>query len=398
MLEDALQKCAVIGAGGKMGSGIALLLLQAGAKVICLDSREEALSGLRSYLKTQLEKRELGENLANASFTTNLNDLADCTLLFEAIVEDAEVKVALFKKLKSLGVKYFFSNTSSIPIHYLNREAALENKIIGYHFYNPPVVQKLLEVITTEATEPSLKTIAVELAVKLGKTVVPSHDVAGFIGNGHFVRDVLHACSEVEELNLPEPEAIWALNRVTQEWLIRPMGIFQLLDYVGIDVAQKIFRVMSKHIEGESFHSTLIDRMLESGIRGGQLPDGSQRNGFFKYEKGKPTEVYDLKSEKYSLVDVDLGTPPNSCERWKDLLKDPKREQKLAHYFSELEAAEGVGSALARKYHRRSKEIGETLVNSGVCETAEAVNQVLTLGFFHLYGPINDLLESRVSS
>ena len=132
-------------------------------------------------------------------------------------------------------------------------------------------------------------------AKNLRKTVVRSRDRAGFIGNGHFMRDLLHAIGEVERLaaKMPFAEAIYTVNRVSQDFLVRPMGIFQLIDYVGLDVCQCILGVMDARLPGQGLHSPLIDRLLAAGVKGGQHHDGSQKDGFLRYEQGKPIGVYD---------------------------------------------------------------------------------------------------------
>lgn len=392
MRQVELGRCAVLGAGGKMGSGIALLLLEAGATVVCYDTRSEALDGLQSYLRVQLEKRECSENLANAIFTTDLTPLDQVDNVFEAIVEEIPVKVKLFRTIKERANPLFFTNTSSIPIGELDREADLNGRIIGFHFYNPPAVQKLLELIPSENTPPALIERAHEIAALLKKRMVLSNDVAGFIGNGHFMRDLMYACDKAGE----EGEQVVTVNRITQELLLRPMGIFQLADYVGIDVCQKILRVMDRFIDDETLHAPLIDRMVETGVLGGQNSDGSQKSGFFQYEKGKPIAAYDLESGSYHAIEKVEIELPEGHEPWKVLLKDRDRANKLATYFSNLHAMESEHAGLAIDYLRHSAQIGKHLVDSGVAAEAGAVNQVLTLGFYHLYGPLNEYVETGV--
>ena len=159
------------------------------------------------------------------------------------------------------------------------RRSGLGGRIIGFHFYNPPAVQKLVEVIRAETTLPELAEFAAQYAKKLRKTVVPSNDVAGFIGNGHFMRDALHGIAEVERL-APEfgfADAVYMVNKVSQDFLIRPMGIFQLVDYVGLDVCQCILRVMNERLPGQGLHSPLVDRLIELGVSAGSSPTAPRR-------------------------------------------------------------------------------------------------------------------------
>jgi 3-hydroxyacyl-CoA dehydrogenase len=445
-LDQRLRNVAVVGAAGKMGSGIALLLAQEMARVSLLpehrgerfrlhliDVNPEALDGLRAYLRAQgtkaaeksavmlrelyADRPDLVENfdiiaehtnrmLDQVYLHTDLSAAAGAHLVFEAIVEDFDVKVSVFGKLKELcsPETFFFTNTSSIPIGLLDRTVGLDGRLIGYHFYNPPAVQKLVEVIVSDVGREDLTELAYELGKRLRKRLIPSNDVAGFIGNGHFMRDGLHAMAEVDRLMAEQGfsriEAIHAMNRVSQEYLVRPMGIFQLMDYVGIEVFQLILKVMTRHIPGEELGHPLIDEMVSRGVLGGQRSDGSQKDGFLQYVKGRPAAVYDLQRGEYvpygdwsAAVEERLGPLPEGHRPWRALVRDPGKAAKLEAYFRALKGCEALGCELARRYHRRSREIGEYLVTSGVARCADDVNGVLTNGFFHLYGPINNYLD-----
>ncbi len=441
-LVERYQNVGVIGAAGKMGSGIALLLCQQMAlrklgpdgkdrrfKLTLMDVNDAGLDGLRAYLSAQLvklaekqtvslrgvyaDRADLVENaeiiqafvndaLGVIRMTTDLGALEDCHMIFEAIAENIDLKTSVYGKLKEMcgPETFFFTNTSSIPIGLLDKEVGLGGRIIGYHFYNPPAVQKLLELITSSETRPDLIEMSKQIAKDLRKKVIPANDIAGFIGNGHFMRDGLHGIAETEGLagEYGFPEAVYMVNRVSQDWLIRPMGIFQLIDYVGIDVFQCILGVMNRFIEGEDLHSDLVDSLIAKGVRGGQNPDGSQKDGFFHYEKGRPAAVYNLETGEYVALDASwttkpdsvLGSTPEGHAPWRALLMDAGKEKKLAAYFGNLKKDEQRGAQLARAYVKRSKEIGELLVSSGVAASADDVNGVLMNGFFHLYGPVND--------
>ena len=334
-------------------------------------------------------------------FSTSIETAKDANLVFEAIVESQDIKVEVFKKLKDICSKdtFFFTNTSSIPIHVIDEEAGLEGRIIGYHFYNPPVVQKLVEVITGKNTRQDLKDIAFELGKRLRKKLVPANDIAGFIGNGHFIRDGLFALQEVEKMKdiYSLPGSVYIMNRISQDFLVRPMGIFQLIDYVGIDVFQCILNVMREHLKDESLKSDLIDLFVEKNVLGGQRSDGSQKDGFFKYEKNKPIAVFDPGKGEYvdfqgwkEKLDNTIGNPPEGFIPWKVLLRDPKKDEKLSNYFQSLKQDTQKGSDIAKTYLKHTKTIAESLVAQGVADSADDVNAVLMNGFYWLYGPINN--------
>jgi 3-hydroxyacyl-CoA dehydrogenase len=447
-LDSRLTHVAVIGAAGKMGSGITLLMAQEMARLSLLpenkgklfrleaiDLDPEALRGLQDYIHAQavkaaeknavslraayadrkdlVENSEIIEDFVRRTESmvwpsTDLLAAKGARIVFEAIVEKVPVKVDVLKKLRETcdPEAFFFTNTSSVPIGLLDKEVGLGGRIMGVHFYNPPPVQKLVETIRTEATRDDVAQAVVELGKRLRKTLIPSADVAGFIGNGHFIRDGHHAIAEAEKLAEKHgwPSAVWMINRVSQDWLLRPMGIFQLIDYVGVDVFQFIERVMDHYLD-EKLTNATVDRMMELKAAGGQRPDGSQKPGFLEYERGKITGVYDPAKRAYvpldpqgwtGAADKALGDLPQPFRPWKALLSAPDKDAALALHFKALAEMKTLGAELARAYHRRSMEIGKGLVARGVAAGPEDVNGVLTSGFYHLYGPINDYLDVRV--
>lgn len=442
-LDDHLENVAIIGAAGKMGSGIALLLAQEmtmlklqpenknkNYELHLIDINPIALQGLLRYLKTQATKlaeksivqlrqqyearKDLIENsefiqqfvddlFVNLRVGTELNNARNARFIFEAALENEDLKVSLLKQLKNICASdtYFFTNTSSIPISLLNEKAELGGRIIGYHFYNPPAVQKLVELITPEGVSPDLYQLSLELGKRLRKKLIPSNDIAGFIGNGHFMRDGLHALAEVERLkkDFSTQQAIYIMNRISQDFLIRPMGIFQLVDYVGIDVFQCILNTMDPYFPQEKLKSDLVNLMVSRKILAGQNLDGSQRDGFLKYDKSKPIAVYDPERQKYGALeegnwkteaDRKIGDPPDGFSPWKVLLGDSQKEEKLEIYFKNLKRDSTLGAQLAISYLKRSKAIAGQIVSSGVANSAKDVNGVLLNGFYHLYGPINN--------
>lgn len=441
---ERLEKVAVLGAAGKMGSGIVLLTAMEMADLsldpgnrsrdfalYAVDISEPGLAGLQRYLRDQVrraaEKKAVGlravyadranlvENeeiigryvedvLAVVRPTTRLEAAYGACLVFEATNENPDLKVKLLGQIRAQNQKdaWFLTNTSSIPIHEIDGKAGLGGRLIGFHFYNPPAVQKLVEVIRAQSTLPELADFAAQYAKKLRKTVVPSNDVAGFIGNGHFMRDALHGISEVERL-APEfgfVDAVYMVNKVSQDFLIRPMGIFQLVDYVGLDICQCILKVMNDRSVGTDLENPLLDRLIAAGVRGGQFADGSQKDGFLKYEKGRPAGIYDPEAKAYvpfaevgPRCDERLGPLPASGQPWKSVIQSADRPGYLQGYFRDLRAMTTMGADLAERYGRKAKEIGLGLVRDGVAEKDEDVNTVMLTGFYHAYGPINDYFD-----
>ncbi len=442
--NERLENVAVLGAAGKMGSGILLLTavhmadlsLQNKDKTYVLyaiDVSDRALTGLMEYLRVQVRKlaekktvwlrqmyagrEDLIENfdiideyimdvLKIVRPVTAIEAAYNSNIVFEAVNENRALKVKLFTQIKQHATKdvWFFTNTSSVPIHLIDEEALLGGKVIGFHFYNPPAVQRLVELIKTDNTQQEVVDFAYEYAKNLKKIVVPSNDFAGFIGNGHFMRDGLHGISEAEKLakenNIPLHQAIYMINKITQEYLIRPMGIFQLMDYVGIDVMQFILNVMNPFVNDEDLHSDLLDKMMEQGVKGGQFSSGAQKDGFLKYEKGKPVAVWDTDKKEYvsfdsfkTEADAMLGAIPETVVPWKATLKMKNKEDVFSTFYTDLKASDTLGATIAVRYGKRSKAIGEKLVSDNVAHNADDVNTVMLTGFFHAYGPINNYFE-----
>ena len=439
--NERLQNVTVLGAAGKMGSGILLLTAVEMADLSlkpenksktfvlnAMDVSPEGLAGLMNYLRAQVlklaekktvllrkvyaDRKDLIENreiidqyifdvLNIVRPVTKLEAAYDSNLIFEAVSENKDLKVKLLSQIdqNNKNNPWFFTNTSSVPINIIDREANLEGRILGFHFYNPPAVQKLVELINTDDTDKEMIEFSLEFAKKLRKIIVPSNDYAGFIGNGHFMRDTLHGISEVENLTkeMSFAEALYSVNKITQDFLVRPMGIFQLVDYVGIDVVQFIMNVMNPFLDDENLHSPLLDKMIEIGVKGGQNSNGSQKNGFLKYEKGKVVAIFDPEKKDYVEInsfkekcDAVIGDIPDAKVSWKSIIRNRKKDEVLKDYFNTLKTMDTKGAKLAVKYGDRSKEIGKKLVADNVAHNEDDVNTVMLTGFFHAYGPVNE--------
>ena len=442
--EERLQNVTVLGAAGKMGSGILLLTAVEMADISlkpenqtktyvlnAMDVSHEELAGLLKYLKVQVlkiaekktvllrkiyaDRTDLIENkdiidqyvfdvINIVRPVTKLEATYDSNLIFEAVSENKDLKVKLLSQIDSNNPNdpWYFTNTSSVPINVVEKEAGLEGRILGFHFYNPPAIQKLVELIVTDKTKKEVVEFAKTYAKNLRKIIVPSNDFAGFIGNGHFMRDALHAITEAEALakDMPFVEAVYMVNKVAQEFLVRPMGIFQLIDYVGIDVVQFIMKVMNPFVKDEELHSSLLDKMIELDVKGGQKSDGSQKDGFMKYEKGQPIAIFDPDKKEYIPIsefkdkcDKKLGPIPDSKISWKSIIRRPDKEVLLKDFFKTLKTKQTLGAELAVKYGKRSNEIGKKLVADNVANNENDVNTVMLTGFFHAYGPVNTFFD-----
>ena len=442
-LDDALKNVSVIGAAGKMGSGISLLLLQemarceaektgrVGGGTYCLtliDANEHARMGLRQYLRSQLLKyaekninslrqffaktpnlvsneeiiRAFVEGgLDNVRFETEIDKAKESFLVFEAVLEDISAKTDLFNTLKTVKwqEQYYFTNTSSIPISFLDNSCQLDHRIIGFHFYNPPAIQKIIEFVSLPNTDPDMHQLALELAKRLDKKVIKAHDIAGFIGNGCLMREIVYACQQVKKLSIehkiPTAKAIYFINRMTQDYLLRPMGIFQLIDYIGIDVCHNIAMIMSTYLPDPNILADLVEAMENANVHGGQFADGQQKNGFFQYERHGLVGIYLLEERRYVRLNETrwekdwmafFEALPDRDLSWKSLQQDPLKKDKIKKHLQWLHTSKSKDARLANDYLMRVKSIAKHLVKDGIADNLTDVDNVLQFGFLHPYG------------
>ena len=394
-----------------MGRGIALLLARLMAEdggeerhLHLIDSNSEGLDNLRRYLERFGESTGHGPLLSSIHITTNLSALADSHLVFEAVPEVEAIKVETLKQARQLApsAAMFFTNTSSIPICTLEEQSGLHGRLVGFHFYNPPPVQELLELIQSDSSPPAFLELARELGRRLGKRVVEARDVAAFIGNGHFVREALYALQLAKEMRdggASWPRAIYSVNRATEQGLVRPMGIFQVVDYAGIDIVEAIAGVMADNMEDEEFDSALLKLLLERRIRGGQDPKGGQHSGFFGYAGRQIESVYDLERDEYASVTAVVSqiggvmSLARAGESWGALRTGSGARSTLEEHFHWLAALKSAGAQLAQSFARASARIARKLVDEGVAACDEDVNTVVTCGFAHLYGPLESCVH-----
>jgi 3-hydroxyacyl-CoA dehydrogenase len=424
----------VLGASGKMGRGIVLLLskniilhnLQNSKKqkIVALDLSMMGLKEMITYVELQSTKfAEKNIELIRKLFSRNtdlihdsdfiqlyvkeikalilITDKIEATynseLVFEAVAENIDTKTNLFKTIdkNSNQVPYFFTNTSSIPISSIESRAKLEGRIIGLHFYNPPPVQKLLEIIRSDKTKENLFTLSVDIAQLLNKTIIYAPDFAGFIGNGQFLREVSFASNLAQELSKDYnlSRAIFLINELTRKVLLRPMGIFEVIDYVGIDVCHSILSVMQEAFPNEKFNECFLKNFIKAGKVGGQDTNGYTKNGVFKYESGEISGVFDS-PEYQSIKPLDLREL--STHNWKDLKSDGSLQKTLKEHFNNLHLSKNPLSEIAVKYGRECNKIGKYLVDQRIAFSENDVNQIMILGFHHLYGPINSFFDASL--
>src|SRR5262249_53302155 len=209
--------------------------------------------------------------------TTRLEDLADCDILVEAIVEDLAVKKETYRELDRLckPETIFCSNTSSLTITEMSAATERPDRFAGLHFFNPVPVMKLVEVVRTIATSDATADAVYAFAQSLGKEPVRTHDNSGFIVNRLLVPYLLDAVRALEE-GVGTKEDI---DKGMELGCSHPMGPLKLLDFVGLDTTYAIAEIMFQEYREKRFAPPpLLKRMVLAGRYGRK-----SGRGFYEY-------------------------------------------------------------------------------------------------------------------
>ncbi len=270
----AIKKVGVLGCG-LMGSGIAQVIATAGYQVTSLEAEQRFLdkgfAGIEKSLAKFAEKGKLKEApevvRGRLKGTLKKEDLADCDLVIEAIIENVEEKKKMYAALDPIVKKdaIFASNTSSISITELMAATRRQERFVGMHFFNPVPLMALVEVVRTITTDPAVYEQAFAFAQSLGKTPVRTSDKTGFIVNRLLVPYLLDAIRAYEE----GVGSITDIDLAMKLGCGYPMGPFTLLDFVGLDTTYYITHVMYDEFKEKRFASPpLLTRMIMAGWYG----------------------------------------------------------------------------------------------------------------------------------
>jgi len=284
-----IKKVGVLGCG-LMGSGIAQVAATAGFDVVVLEQEqkfldkgfaaiEKSLSRLveRGVEKGGITAEQKKAAQARLKGTTNPQDLANCDIIVEAIIENVPEKRKTYAQLDSIVKKdcIFATNTSSICVAELMTATKRPERFVGLHFFNPVPMMKLVEVAKTIATAPEVFETAVEFGGKLGKVPVRTVDKPGFIVNRLLVPYLLDAIRAYEE-------GVGSITDIDESMKLGcgyPMGPFTLLDFVGLDTTYYITHVMYDEFKERRFAAPpLLKRLVLAGWYGRK-----SGKGFYDY-------------------------------------------------------------------------------------------------------------------
>jgi len=284
-----IKKVAVLGAG-LMGHGITQVAAQTGKyEVYMRDIKQEFIdNGMRMIndslqrfqKKGEINEAEMKETLGRIHPTLDLKEaVSDADLIIEAVTENPELKKKVLAEADTQAKPdaIIATNTSSISITELASATHRPEKFVGMHFFNPPQLMKLIEIIRgAKTTDETINTI-VEVTKKMGKEpVVVKKDVAGFVVNRVLIPALNAAVALVDE-GVATPEDIDKAIKLGLNW---PMGPLTLLDYLGLDTTLAITEVMTKDLDPKYQASPLLRQMVRAGLLGRK-----SGKGFYDWKK-----------------------------------------------------------------------------------------------------------------
>jgi 3-hydroxybutyryl-CoA dehydrogenase len=284
-----ISRVAVVGFG-TMGTGIAQVFAQSGFEVVAVDVSEEILRrgvetivsgpfGLRRLVERgRITEEQMREVLSRIRTTTNLAEaVSSADFVIEAVFEDLEVKRRVFRDVDAHAPKHAIlaSNTSTLSITALAAATSRPDKVVGMHFFNPPQVMKLVEIVRGLQTSDETVEVVKGLAERLGKTPVVCRDVPGFIANRVGIIAILEAIRLYDQ-GVASARDIDTAMKLGYNW---PMGPLELADFIGLDVLLSIAEVLYRETGNPAYHPPTILRRL---VAAGYLGRKSGR-GFYTY-------------------------------------------------------------------------------------------------------------------
>ncbi len=285
----AIKRVGVLGCG-LMGAGIAQVSASAGFETVVREVSEDLIkkgfAGIEKSLAKFAEKGTITTQLqqeirSRLSGTTSFEDLADCDIIIEAIIENLEEKRSTYRQLDTIckPQTIFASNTSSLSITEMMTATSpdRQRRFIGMHFFNPVPLMKLVEVVRTILTDEAVYNEAVEFGKTLGKVPVRASDKTGFIVNRLLVPYLLDAIRALEE----GVGSIVDIDNAMKLGCGYPMGPLTLGDFVGLDTTYYIAEIMFNEFREKRFAPPpLLKRMVLAGLYGRK-----SGRGFYDYSK-----------------------------------------------------------------------------------------------------------------
>ncbi|KAB2695377.1 3-hydroxyacyl-CoA dehydrogenase [Ochrobactrum sp. Kaboul] len=289
-MTRSINRMAVVGAG-VMGTGIAQLAAQAGVAVHLFDARDGAAAAARDSLAATLsklaEKGKISTAEADAAIllivaSESLQDLANCDLVVEAIVERLDAKQSLLTELEDIVADdcILATNTSSLSVTGIARTCRHPGRVAGFHFFNPVPLMKVVEIVDGLATDAAVGDALLALAARMGHRGVRAKDTPGFIVNHAGRAYGTEALKILGECVAPRED----IDRILREGSGFRMGPLELFDLTGLDVSHPVMESIYNQFYQEPRYrpSALTRQMLEGGRIGRKSGEG-----FYRYENGR---------------------------------------------------------------------------------------------------------------
>jgi len=280
-----INKIGISGAG-IMGSGIAQVASMSGFEVVVNDLSDEFLNNGRRKVESSIQRMVKKDTISNEeaqkiikgiTWTTEISELSGAELLIEAVPEDVEIKKSVYKNAEKVLAKdaIIASNTSSISISLLGSEILNPDHFIGMHWFNPPVMMKLVEVVKGVQTSENTTNTIVDLCKAMNKESIVCRDSQGFVTTRLLVAFRLE-CYRVYEEGIASKEDIDKACRLA---FGHPMGQFELADFSGLDIEVPICRGLTE-IYGDRFRPS---QLLLNLVRAGRIGKKG-KHGWYDYE------------------------------------------------------------------------------------------------------------------
>jgi len=281
-----IKKVLVVG-GGTMGGGIAQLCAQQGFETTVSDISQELADKTKSRVEKGLARRvakgKISEDdkqavLSRIATAADLSPAAEADIVIESVVENLEIKKKVFAELDERarpGV-ILLTNTTSLSISTMAEATKRADKICQMHFFNPPVIMKLVEIMPGQKTSPDTLAAAEEFAKVLGKdpVVCKNEAPAGIVSRA--LGQLLNEATWMVEAGVADPADI---DKAMKLGANHPMGPLQLIDLIGLDVHRAKMQTLRKVLDDPRYeHPALIDRMVEEGHLGKK-----SGKGFYDY-------------------------------------------------------------------------------------------------------------------
>jgi 3-hydroxybutyryl-CoA dehydrogenase len=291
MKLQELKKITVLGAG-IMGSGITEVFARGNFKVYMTDLTNELVSkGLekikaslaKATEKGKITKENANATLANIKVTTDMREACrDTNLVIEAAPEELELKKRIFKQLDDLCPReaIFATNTSGIMVTDIAAATSKPELVIGMHWFNPPPVMKLVEVVRGALTSDETFNLVMELSKKLGKIPIPAADGPGFFTTRYIASWVIEAIRLFEQ-GVANIKDIDSMSKMAFNW---PMGPFELADFVGLDTFLHIADYLYSELGDPRYAPPLaLKKLVKSGFMGNPRVKVGSKGGFYEY-------------------------------------------------------------------------------------------------------------------